>query len=51
MEFGLEILAQVKDEVGVPVITDIHEPWQAEKVGLPLHPGAERLYREKGWMK
>lgn len=32
MEFGLEILAQVKDEVGVPVITDIHEPWQAEKV-------------------
>ncbi len=28
---GLEILAQVKKEVGVPVITDIHEPWQAEK--------------------
>jgi TRAP transporter TAXI family solute receptor len=25
--------------------------WQAEKVGLPLHPGAERAYREKGWMK
>lgn len=32
MEFGLGILAQVKNEVGVPVITDIHEPWQAEKV-------------------
>src|SRR5436190_3518455 len=32
MEFGLSILAQVKDEIGVPVITDIHEPWQAEKV-------------------
>src|SRR5437867_1185308 len=32
MEFGLEVLAQVKDEVGIPVITDIHEPWQAEKV-------------------
>src|SRR5256714_973330 len=32
MESGLEILAQVKDEVGVPVITDIHEPWQADKV-------------------
>ena len=32
MEFGLEVLAQVKDEIGVPVITDIHEPWQAEKV-------------------
>ena len=31
MDFGLEILAQVKDEIGVPVITDIHEPWQAEK--------------------
>src|SRR5678815_747450 len=32
MEFGLEVLAQVKAEVGVPVITDIHEPWQVEKV-------------------
>src|SRR5258706_2018055 len=32
MEFGLEILAQVKDEIGIPVITDIHEPWQVEKV-------------------
>lgn len=31
MDFGLEILAQVKKEIGVPVITDIHEPWQAEK--------------------
>lgn len=31
MEFGLEVLAQVKDEVGVPVITDVHEPWQCEK--------------------
>jgi len=25
--------------------------WQPEKVGFPLHPGAERAYREKGWMK
>lgn len=32
MEFGLSILAQVKDEIGVPVITDIHEPFQADKV-------------------
>lgn len=32
MEFGLEILAQVKDEIGVPVITDVHETWQVEKV-------------------
>lgn len=31
MERGLEILARVKSEVGVPVITDIHEPWHAEK--------------------
>src|SRR4051812_15096265 len=31
IEFGLEVLAQVKAEVGVPVITDIHEPWQVEK--------------------
>lgn len=31
MDFGLEVLAQVKEEIGVPVITDIHEPWQAEK--------------------
>jgi 2-dehydro-3-deoxyphosphooctonate aldolase (KDO 8-P synthase) len=31
MEQGLEILAQVKKDVGIPVITDIHEPWQAEK--------------------
>jgi TRAP transporter TAXI family solute receptor len=25
--------------------------WQPAEVGLPLHPGAERVYREKGWMK
>lgn len=31
MEFGLEILAHVKEEIGVPVITDIHETWQVEK--------------------
>lgn len=31
MEFGLGVLAQVKDEIGVPVITDVHEPWQVEK--------------------
>ena len=32
MDFGLEVLAQVKKEIGVRIITDIHEPWQAEKV-------------------
>jgi len=25
--------------------------WQPDKVGVPLHPGAERAYREKGGMK
>ncbi len=32
MEEGLRILKRVKEEVGVPVITDIHESYQAEKV-------------------
>lgn len=27
---GLEILASVKSKLGVPVLTDIHEPWQAK---------------------
>jgi TRAP transporter TAXI family solute receptor len=25
--------------------------WKPEKVGIPLHPGAERYYREKGWLR
>ncbi|HSH47934.1 MAG TPA: 3-deoxy-8-phosphooctulonate synthase [Halomonas sp.] len=29
LETGLEILAEVKSRFGVPVITDVHEPWQA----------------------
>lgn len=29
LEKGLEILAEVKSRFGVPVITDVHEPWQA----------------------
>ncbi len=28
---GLRILARVKSELGLPVCTDIHEPWQAER--------------------
>ena len=32
MEKGLEILAEVKERFGVPIITDVHEPWQAEPV-------------------
>lgn len=31
LDFGLSILAEVKEKVGVPIITDIHEPWQAAK--------------------
>lgn len=32
IEEGMRILKKVKDEVGVKIATDIHEPWQAEKV-------------------
>jgi len=32
MEAGLEILAEIKSEVGVPVLTDIHEISQVERV-------------------
>src|SRR3989454_12814669 len=32
LDMGLKILQRVKDEVGVPVLTDIHESYQAEVV-------------------
>jgi 2-dehydro-3-deoxyphosphooctonate aldolase (KDO 8-P synthase) len=32
IEAGLQILAKVRNELGVPVLTDIHEPWQAAPV-------------------
>jgi 2-dehydro-3-deoxyphosphooctonate aldolase (KDO 8-P synthase) len=32
MDEGLRILKKVKDELNLPVITDVHEPWQCEKV-------------------
>src|SRR5262249_26455182 len=32
LEAGLETLAAVKSACGVPILTDIHEPWQAERV-------------------
>jgi len=32
IEKGLEILKEVKEEFNLPITTDIHEPWQAEKV-------------------
>lgn len=31
MDFGLSVLKTVKAELGLPVITDVHEPWQVEK--------------------
>ena len=39
IEKGLEILAEVKETTGLPVVTDIHEPWQAEaaaKAGIDV---------------
>jgi uncharacterized protein len=42
--------ALVRGHAGL-VEFDPKAAWQPEKVGIPLHPGAERLYREKGWMK
>lgn len=32
MEKGLEVLAEVKERFGVPVLTDVHEPYQAARV-------------------
>jgi 2-dehydro-3-deoxyphosphooctonate aldolase (KDO 8-P synthase) len=29
---GMEVLRAVKEETGLPLLTDIHEPWQAEPV-------------------
>ena len=31
IEKGLSMLQTIKDELHVPIVTDIHEPWQAEK--------------------
>lgn len=32
LEQGLKILAEVKQRFGVPILTDVHEPWQAAPV-------------------
>ena len=42
--------ALVRGHAGL-VEFDPKTAWQPDKVGVPLHAGAERLYREKGWMK
>ncbi|MEF8788297.1 MAG: 3-deoxy-8-phosphooctulonate synthase [Planctomycetota bacterium] len=36
LEDGLRILGDVREECGVPVLSDIHEPWQAEPAGEVL---------------
>ncbi|GHT92347.1 2-dehydro-3-deoxyphosphooctonate aldolase [Spirochaetia bacterium] len=33
LEKGLEILQRVRDTCGIKIVTDIHEPWQAEPAG------------------
>jgi TRAP transporter TAXI family solute receptor len=43
--------ALVRGHAGLAAF-DPSTAWRPEKVGgIPLHPGAERAYREKGWMK
>jgi TRAP transporter TAXI family solute receptor len=42
--------ALVRGHAGLAVF-EPQTAWRAEKVGLPLHPGAERAFREKGYMK
>jgi 2-dehydro-3-deoxyphosphooctonate aldolase (KDO 8-P synthase) len=32
LETGLAVLREVRDRFGVPVLTDVHEPWQCERV-------------------
>jgi 2-dehydro-3-deoxyphosphooctonate aldolase (KDO 8-P synthase) len=33
LEHGVEILAEVKSQTGLPVLTDVHESWQCSPVG------------------
>lgn len=40
LEAGHKALADFKPE----------DAWKPENVNLPLHPGAERYYRERGWL-
>ena len=42
--------ALVRGHAGLSVF-EPQAAWKPEKVGIPLHPGAERYYREKGWLK
>ena len=38
LEAGLEVLAAVKEEVGVPVLTDVHLPSQCARAADPIFP-------------
>lgn len=42
--------ALVRGHAGLAAF-DPASSWKPENVGAPLHPGAERAYREKGWLK
>ncbi|HYO76186.1 MAG TPA: 3-deoxy-8-phosphooctulonate synthase [Thermoanaerobaculia bacterium] len=33
VESGMEIMRAVREETGLPLLTDVHEPWQTEPVG------------------
>ena len=33
IDAGLAVLSRVREEIGVPVLTDVHEPWQAARAG------------------
>jgi 2-dehydro-3-deoxyphosphooctonate aldolase (KDO 8-P synthase) len=36
LEEGLDILAEVREKTGLPLLSDIHEPWQAEPAARVL---------------
>jgi len=36
IEKGLPILARIKEKLNIPVLSDIHEPWQAERAAKVL---------------
>jgi 2-dehydro-3-deoxyphosphooctonate aldolase (KDO 8-P synthase) len=36
LEKGLSVLARIKSDIGVPVLSDIHESWQAQKAAAVL---------------
>ena len=36
LEKGIQMLSDVRDKYGLPILTDIHEAWQAEAVGAVM---------------